>query len=192
MEPSRSYNAILVGHDPGLATHGFAAVGLRAGGSEDILALDVFRSAKSDKKRQTLAAEDNVRRGDELCEWLEDRYFALHRFGKIRAVCAESMSFPRSSSAAAKMSISWGVIICMRHARRLPLVQSSPQEIKLALCKKKDASKADIKAALLKRYAGKGVERYLAHIPTSAEEHGWDSLASIVCALNSDVARALR
>lgn len=179
--------AILNGYDPGLAHFGYASVALHAQG-EEVLDLGVMKSEKSDAKRNMLASDDNVRRARELSEGIGKTMIL-----GVRAVCAESMSFPRGSSAAAKLSLSWGVLVTHVHLRGLPLLQASPQEVKKKVAGKKDASKIEVQEMLVERY---GVEILAIldrkKIPKGQREHPCDALAAIVACLDSELVRLLR
>ncbi len=180
---------ILRGYDPGLAHFGFASLALHARGEEP-LDLGVLKTVKSDAKRKMLTADDNVRRGRELVDAL-----GVSLGDGTRLVCSESFSHPRNSSAAAKLSLSWGIFIAHVHLRDLPLLQASPQEVKLAVCKTKDASKQDIQDALIARYPGADLLGKLdARKQNTKEhrEHAFDALATIVTCLNSEIVRMLR
>ena len=177
---------IVLGADPGFASFGIAVVRLDNEG-EHIEKLDVIRTKKSARKRRVLAADDNHRRSREIGGALE-----LIREGwDVFAVCAESMSFPRSASVAGKMCLAWGVFDEWMRALDVPLVQASPQAIKLATCGANDASKADVENAMRGRF-GAALDRHLSHIPKTEQEHPVDALAAVVACLNSDVILAMR
>lgn len=74
------------------------------------------------------------------------------KHGSPGAICAESMSFPRFASAAAKMAMAWGGLVTTWYAP--PICQASPQEIKRALCGRADASKLDVEQAQVFRKQG--------------------------------------
>jgi crossover junction endodeoxyribonuclease RuvC len=176
----------LLGLDPGFANMGWAVLELGVS-SEQAVACGVLRTEKSDKKRKVLASDDNLRRSREVAGELKK----ILDTWTITAICAESMSFPRNSSAAAKMAMCWGSIATFSLLRGLSLVQSSPQEIKKALCGRKDASKEDIAEAVRKRYVG--VEKMLEPVTPSVREHAYDAFASIAASLDtSEVIRVLR
>ncbi len=185
------YSVVLVGWDMGLAHCGVAAVGLLPKQGEDVLHMNVFTSTKSDKKRRVLSADDNARRGDELCSFLVATMFMVTALGRVRAFSIEAASFPRNASSAAKTAISLGALLMLRHQHSLPLVQASPQEIKTAVCGSKSASKEDVQLALCRRY-GSEPEEQTHDMPAGIKEHAFDALGSIVCALQSDVVRMLR
>jgi Holliday junction resolvasome RuvABC endonuclease subunit len=177
--------SIVLGLDPGFASFGVAVVELLPDG-ERVLALEVLRTSKDQAKRHTLASDDNLRRAGELYRGLSMLMLSL----RPAALAAESMSFPRSSSVAGKMCLSWGVVAALAGQFCLPLVQASPQTIKGAVVGDKSASKVDVESALLRRY-GNGIED-LVHVSEGQHEHAFDALAAVVACLDSDVMRMAR
>ena len=169
----------ILGIDPGFAACGIAVYDVAA---EDVPLLDVIRTEKSSKKRGVLASDDNLRRAREICEALVE---VVDRFDVV-VICAESMSFPRNSSAAAKVAMAWGVLGTISSIRGIPIVQASPQEIKKTLCGRKDASKDEIEDAVRARYSGARVRD---GVPQSFHNHSWDALSAIAAGMNSEVVR---
>jgi Holliday junction resolvasome RuvABC endonuclease subunit len=183
----------LLGIDPGFASVGLASVKLDRGtlSLEDFA---VLRTSKSARKQRVLASDDNFRRARELTrmlvEELEGRDPGEGPPG-IQAVCAEAMSYPRSSSVAAKMAMCWGVLAALCEDRRLAMVQVSPQEVKKCLCGVRDASKERVQAALDHRFPNaRGLLTKLA-IPKSLQEHPYDALAAVVACAHSEVVVAM-
>jgi crossover junction endodeoxyribonuclease RuvC len=175
----------ILGIDPGFASIGVAAIRLGVRG-DTLLEVGVIRTEGSDKKRKVLASDDNARRGREIARelgaWL-DKY-------KPKAIAAEAMSFPRNSSAAAKMALTWGVIIAACEARGIALLQASPQEIKVALAGAKSATKEQVQAGVQRRH--KALAAKLVGIPRSLHEHACDAAAAAMTCIGSDAVRLLR
>jgi len=175
----------ILGIDPGFASFGIALVRLLPD-SEDVLLLEVLRTSKSTAKQNVFACSDNVRRARELAHRLEQ----IVTGHAVRAIAAESMSYPRNSSTAGKMSLAWGVIAAISEAHGLPVIQSSPQAIKQAVTGSKTADKAEVEFSVLRRF-GNAIEALYGG-PDGQREHAFDALAAIVACLDSDVMRALR
>lgn len=190
---------LILGIDPGFASLGFAVLRLEAAGPE-VVTLGVVRTKKSDKKQRVLAADDNIRRCREIARPLD----SLMTFGTsgyvpralrdpgddraVRLVCAEKMSFPRNASAAAKMAMSWGMIVANLEHYGLPLLQASPQDVKRRVTGSASASKEEVQAALKKRF-GRGLGRMVKALPEGEHEHAFDALASAVACLDSEEGR---
>lgn len=182
---------LILGADPGLAHFGWAIVALGEQPKDDVV-LDIgcFITTKSNKKRRVLASDDTFSRARALSE------FMAARFADVRVVAAEAMSYPRQSASAAKLSMSWGALAYHAARHRLAVVQASPQEIKKAICGRKDASKEDVQNALLPT-AGRilwsaEARQAIARLPKSVLEHPYDALAAVVTAANSDIVTACR
>src|SRR5690606_6833193 len=179
-------SVFVLGIDPG-----FASVGLCAAliGPDRILVVSVavVRTEPSGKKRHIRAADDNLERAraiaKEIARWVDD-------WNPV-AICAESMSFPRSASSAAKIAMCWGTIASIAEAHRLPVLQATPQEIKLAVAGCKTASKEEVQAAVeghLSPFAAKCIEE----IPRSQREHVYDASAAVLACEDSEVIRRAR
>lgn len=175
----------ILGLDPGFANIGYTVAEIGKYSLKPVAA-GVFQTEKSSKKRKVLAADDNLRRATEISEFMS----MLIEEHRIQAICAESMSFPRSSSVAAKMAMCWGVICALAALRGIPIVQASPQEIKVAVTGKKTASKEEVQEAVSKKLS---LASFLDGTARSFHEHVYDSGAAILTATaTSDVIRILK
>ena len=177
----------LLGIDAGFASIGYSIVEL-GDRCDRVVEMGLIRTEPSSKKRKVLAAEDNVRRTREIAKAL----IQLHCSHKPKALCCETMSFPRNSSSAAKMAMFWGVLIALAHTWGLPIIQATPQEIKKACCGAKNASKDEVEAALRKRYRTTPWIDLLDGMPPSLHNHAWDALGATATCLDSDTILLLR
>jgi len=175
----------VLGIDPGFASLGWALVDIGAG-QEFPYKMGVFRTQASVKKRKVLATEDNMRRAQEIAGFLQE----LIAGEGVKVLCTESMSWPRNASSAAKVALCWGVMasICVRLG--MPVVQSTPQQIKKVMCGKRTASKEEVIAALQARYSG--LENIVEGVPSSQLEHPYDALAAVVSGLDDSTMKLLR
>lgn len=176
---------VVLGLDPGFSRCGYCKFLVDSHQQDDkVLALGVIKTKKSSKKRKILAADDNLDRAQEIAKKL---WKLSHG---VSAICAESMSFPRSSSVAAKMAMCWGIVAAIASRRDIPVLQATPQEIKSKICDVKTASKQDIQDKLTQTYpecpslAGK--------TPKGQLEHLYDSLAAVITCLDSSYLKLLR
>lgn len=195
----------VLGLDPGFAKLGYALVAVSQGRKLEVVAMGTLVTEKREAKN---TASDNVRRGIELAHWLESLVAGVDPrapakapgrglgvaalFGArptLRAICAESMSHPRSASAAAKVSIVWGLIIANAVRRRAPLIQQSPQAVKIALVGTSDASKTHIERAMVRRYGAK-IRKLLTTQVRGLHEHAYDALATASSCLDSAEGKA--
>lgn len=173
--------AYLLGLDTGFSSIGVARLGIVAQGFTFVDAT-VIRTKKSDKKRKVKAADDNMRRVQEITQQL-DPWFA----DDIVAVCCEAQSWPRQASVASKVAQTWGVVGCLAALRGIPVVQSSPQEVKLALVGNKSASKDDIIKAIRKKFPTVPWPR-----ATGLHEHMADAIASALACQDDMVVQTVR
>lgn len=178
----------VLGIDPGFASVGYCIVVLEPEGEVPI-ALGVIETKKNTRKHKVLACEDNFVRAKSIATSIQT---LIHEHN-VTAICAESMSFPRNASNAAKMALTWGALAGICEARMLSMVQPTPQTIKKKLTGRRDASKLDIQDALIMRYPD--VEPQLKELPKTKREHAADALGAVVASLDSDIihmARRLR
>ncbi len=187
---------LVLGLDGGLANVGYAFGSVTTYGGLIVHRAGVIKTKKSDKKSGVRASDDNLRRAREICAQLfghcamehrGNRYGLTatpgsHRSIAVHLVCAETMSYPRSASVAAKMSLFWGVLAAM--TMDVPVAQSSPQAIKKSVCGKANASKLDVERAA-KDWCG-----YEYDGNKGDREHVYDAIAAIHAAKNSDIALA--
>lgn len=208
---TKPLSRLVLGLDPGFASFGYAVLALPTGGlAEDpaVVALGTLRTKGTDKKQRVLAADDNIRRARELAVPIRTLIHIGHvgasRDGGpkpvmgglfdergIALVCAEKMSFPRSSSAAAKMAMSWGMIVANLERRGVPLLQASPQDVKRRVTGNASASKEEVERAMVKRF-GRGLYRMLGKTPKTQHEHAFDALAVVIACLGSEEGLMLR
>lgn len=182
----------VLGVDPGFANFGWALVRLEAE-SETVIGMGLLSTEKSGAKQNVLASNDNFRRARELSRMLRDLK-AMTQLVEPVAVCAESMSFPRSSSVAAKMAMSWGVLADYCESQDVSMFMATPKELKRAVCGDATASKEDVQKALIKRFPSTDLFQVpgMSGIPKSKHEHPFDALAAIVACLNGETLRLLR
>lgn len=170
---------IALGLDPGFKSLGWAHVRIDRR-SEMIADLGLLES----EKRGGRATDDNVRRTREIARALSPL------FEGVDVVCCEAMSFPRSASVAAKMALAWGVIVCLAEARELPIVQVTPQALKIAVCGDKTAPKEAVLSSLSRRYPELLI--HLEPLRRTAHEHPTDAVGAVVASLPSELVRGLR
>lgn len=192
-------STLVLGVDPGFASIGFALVRLLPQGSEEVVELGVIRTEKSATKLNVFASDDNVRRTRELTRGIysllisgSSDEFTRNTQTIAKAICAESMSYPRNSTNAAKVALCWGVLSSLSELLNVPLVQATPQQVKKLTAGSRSASKVDVQDALAERYGRKCLDGFLSSIPKTLHEHAVDALGVVVSCLDSEVLRLLR
>lgn len=203
----------VLGLDPGMRCVGWAIFRLYRDGKLDFVIGGTFGTEKADKKSKTLSTDDNFRRAREIARHL----LKITREFDVKAIAAEGMSFPRSSSVAAKMAMCWGVLAMLAELLDpLPVLQASPQQLKKACgvmplprqpkvdpgdkaAKKiadrarramKAQSKSDVQEAMSRMFPA--LSDVLDNVPKDEREHPADACAAVVCALPTDEFRTLR
>jgi Holliday junction resolvasome RuvABC endonuclease subunit len=135
----------VVGIDPGFRSIGAAKIEI-VDGRVDVLRMEVLHTWPDDTG-DVCASADDVRRAIEI-------FVALEEFidDDVMQIRAEAMSYPRNATSAAKMKMCWGVIACISHARRIPILHATPMQIKQAVAGRRDASKVDMISAIVRRF----------------------------------------
>lgn len=182
--------AFVIGLDPGFASFGYGVLEVTATGTR-VDQVGVLHTKKSGVKQNVLAADDNFCRAREISEMLRRLLSGQMDRGQPLVLAAESMSFPRNSSSAAKVAMAWGVLAALSEGWQLPLVQASPQKIKQVICEDRKASKESLQDALMRRYPGQ-FDEFVARTPSGQWEHGFDAVGVAVACLSSDVVRIAR
>ncbi|MCC6811727.1 MAG: crossover junction endodeoxyribonuclease RuvC [Deltaproteobacteria bacterium] len=175
----------LLGLDPGFAAIGWAVVETDPDAGDRLVAAGVVRTKKAKPKQSVSASIDNFRRAQEIGRALG----ALALDHRVDVVCAEAMSFPRSSSVAAKMAMCWGVLAQLCQVLRVRVVQASPQEIKRALTGRTNATKDDVGAAVSLRFPD--CVGIVGPLPRGLDEHAYDAVGAAVACMQRGEVRAL-
>jgi Holliday junction resolvasome RuvABC endonuclease subunit len=172
----------LLGVDPGFANFGWALCDYEGG---DLVPLRMGTISTEKDKRRVLVCEDNVKRFRKLSAAFDSVVVQSGGDRNSIAICAESMSFPRNASASAKVAMAWGLIL----SYDLPLIQRSPQEVKLAVAGSRSASKAKIETILTRSHPT--IPMLLGGVPKSRWEHPVDAFAVVVACLDDPLIRAM-
>lgn len=180
----------VLGIDPGLANCGYALLHTHPLASMPrLVALGVVHTDKGVKPPSVAA--DNVRRCIELATNLQAIIAmpSLTGLPPVVLVCVESMSFPRSASAAAKASMCWGVIVDNAVRWGVPILQQSPQIVKRHTVGRINATKKQVERAMIRRYKATQVEPHLVGVKKALREHPFDALAVATSGLISPEGR---
>jgi Holliday junction resolvasome RuvABC endonuclease subunit len=182
---------IVLGLDTGLKNIGYTVAKVRSHAVDDLDILDIgylTTEKSSGKGRGVRVSDDNFERCRAVARTLLDRAEKNHP----TILTFENMSVVRSSSVMAQIGMTFGVVATLAEHYRVPTVAASPQEIKLAVCGAKDASKQDVQAALDARFSEPRKQLDAVKLAASKREHPYDSLGSIVACWNTEVMRVLR
>ncbi|MDY0001408.1 MAG: crossover junction endodeoxyribonuclease RuvC [Polyangia bacterium] len=161
---------IILGIDPGFAALGLARLEVNSL-VERAEALAVVRTAKSARKAEVLATSDNARRLAELVDAIAPLMEG------VVCIAMEAQSWPRHAGSAVKVALAHGAVIAMARERGIPLVQVSPQDLKRRVTGSRTASKAEVQAALERRFGPLAWPS-----PASIVGHAADALGAALCA----------
>lgn len=181
----------LLGVDPGLAACGLAVVELCPGSVTRVAGLEVVRTAPSTKRRRLRSADDL---GDRLRSIAVVIHARLQEHPDLVAICVEARAIPfRGGRMMVKPSVISalgrvrGLVDAFAVQRNLPVVEETPQVLKELTAGRKDASKADVQAALEQRFPE---VRQMWPPQKTLHEHAADALAACVAGLESELVRA--
>lgn len=181
---------VLIGVDPGLAALGLAVVELGDSGAW-VRSLEVIRTQPSQKKRRLRAGDDL---GDRVRFIAAAILARLQELPNLVAICVESKAIPfRGGRMMVKPSVVSalgrvrGLLDAFAVVRGLPVLEETAQELKRLTTGRRDASKAEVQAALELRFPE---SRTLWPKQKTLQEHAADALAAAVVGLESDLVRA--
>lgn len=172
----------ILGVDTGFAETGLCIVEFSSDGKECLKHMALIRTQKDDKKRKTLASDDNHRRCSEIALELNR---VIEQYNPV-AAAAESQSIPRNSATAFKLGLGFSVLSTILALKGIPLAQASPQKIKKIVGHDPKATKQAIQKAIEHRFLGQ-TDVFRKEFPKSKWEHGFDAVAAVVACEGSDV-----
>lgn len=178
----------ILGIDPGLANMGWCIASYTQEAGLSVQLMGCIETKKD--QRKVLTSVDNTKRTQSVFEQLLGLMWAEEEGQPVLlvdAIAAEEVSYPRNSSSAAKMSLSWAAAACAASLGHLPIVHASPKDIKEAVTGSRKASKGQVQSILVSMYP-ETVEA-LSGVPEGRREHPYDALGAIVASLGSEVVK---
>lgn len=179
--------------DPGFRTFGVAIIEVGKD-YEKVVCVDVIRTEPSKKKLKVLSSTDDDRRVREIT----GKLVSLDLKYKATIFTSEERANVRSASSSAKVAIGWTIPVVLGAIRDVPLIQQSPQDLKLKTVGKKTATKADIMKAMEEMFPGQFEEFKKKYPPQNpgkpagAWEHGYDAVASYVASKDEQILQMAR
>lgn len=174
----------LVGIDGGLANFGISRAEVLPDGKLRFHGSDVWTSKPASKARRLRKADDEAERIAALTSYVHAVLVELRPV----AVCIESKALPfgrcRSSVVSALGRVR-GVVDALCHIAGIPVLEETPQRLKIATAGTASASKADVQTALVAMQP-----ELSAMLPVSGRDHAADSCAAIVACRSADVVLA--
>lgn len=173
----------ILGIDPGFANFGWAVLDFSEAAPPEICAAGVIRTSRR-QGRETVS-ESNAKR----CGELSDRLCQVMDDWRPWIIGTEAQSWTRRHKADTQVAQAFGVLFALAGMDNCPVVHLPPQQVKMTACGRKNASKADVQAALSERL--RFYAKTVGQIPKSHLEHAADAAAVALAAERSDLARAL-
>lgn len=185
---------MVLGVDTGLANTGWCFARM----DRDSLIpekMNVISSESNAKKRGIKSGDDDWARSTAIARVLHKEILTF----RPSIITCEGISHVRNSAAMAKIGRVFGVLATLALVHDLPVLHASPQEIKIAVCGGKAASKDEIMLALDEQY--EGIPRGLLDISgirlgeagsVGRREHAYDALGSMVACWDNEPMRMLR
>ncbi len=162
-----------LGVDPGLANFGWALAEVTHDAIEP-LCVGVIFTEKSKKRAKVLAPDDEFRRSKELFAELS----GIVRRNDVKLICAEGMSSPRNAVTVRMLGFAWGVLASLCSDLGVPLVQTSPNRLKKALCGRVSVTDVQLHARVIELYPK--MELLVQSITQKTKrEHAFDAMAAI-------------
>lgn len=166
-------------------------VALVEGHPPEIIEAYCIVTKKEAKKRKIYVTDDQVRRIRQITKRLDE---TIWRYRPALIVAELPTGGAQSASAAAGMGIAKAVVATVAQMSRLPLLVISPTDVKLAATGKKTASKAEVQAAIVRRWPGLG-ERFASKRSatgyTGQFEHIADALGALIAAEDHELMRMM-
>lgn len=162
---------MILGADPGIAHFGIALVEIGLQG--ELVPIEMAVHVTKKDKAAPYVSADNDRRCGDLARWL-NHYVRTY---PIDVICIEAMSYPRSSSAAAKSAMARAALVTLAATNAIPVIECRPHDIKVQIAGVKGATKKLIQSIIEDDYP-QAIE-LTAGIAKGKQEHCFDALAAI-------------
>lgn len=164
---------------------GFTALGVVIVDGDRVLFADTCRTEKTARRRGLRVADDDAERAQQLARFL---WGVIQEWRPAGAVVELPTGGSQGARSARAMGMASGVVAAVLEMTALPSEWVTPQEVKRAAAGRKDASKAEVEAAVRERFAWpEGFWRR----PTVVREHVCDAAGAIMAAQNGLLVRAL-
>lgn len=174
----------ILGIDTGLASFGIAVADVSASGLR-FERVEVWTTKPTAKKRRVRKADDTAERVRMLAGCLHQ----LIAETRPVAVCVEAVALPfgrARSSVVSALGRARGIVDALVEVHRLPVLESTPQEIKRGTAGADNASKDSVRLALEAAYP----ELAALWPQATLVEHAADAAASLHVCRNADVVLA--
>lgn len=182
---------IVVGTDPSLSNFGWGVLRLRRD-AEEVLDAGLIRTEPEAKKKRLRQVDDDQRRTHDLVTAF---HRAIHpHLDGIVAICSEA-PVPAGAKQGARAiktgAIGQTVVLTVAAMLGVPVLQVTPQELKVGCGLPKTATKEAVWCAMVERFGEEQLAPILA-LARTKREHPTDALGAVVACLESETIRAVR
>jgi len=162
---------------------GFAAMGLVVAQDGRVIHYDTCRTERTAKKRGIRVADDDAERSQELARFLHD---AIDEWRPAGAIVELPTGGAQGARANRSMGMATGIVVTVLELSRLPAEWVTPDDVKRAATGRRNASKADVQAAVRRHFEWADWPRY-----KWQQEHMADAAGAIMAAEGGTLLRAL-
>lgn len=184
---------VLYGFDGGLAKFGWSRFLV----SQDLMANlthgGVHVTEGETKKRRVMDEDDLMIRCGRLASFLSSTVGpdmeSRARGGPKVVFAMEAMSYPPSARGAVMLGMSLASVCTIASIHGIPIVQASPQTLKLLVAGKKSATKVEVEEAVRAKFPH-SAEQIAKTLHPKNHEHFFDSCAAAIVGAGSNIVRA--
>lgn len=162
--------------DPGFASLGWAVVTF----TNDGPVCEAAGVKRTKPDRTKLKYDDNVERARSLYDHLA----SVAEEHDIRIIASEAQSWTRFANADRSIATVFGLLAALGVERTLPIIQLTPQDVKMRVCGRKTATKKDIQQSVFR--IASGAQQHIEGIRASTQrEHAADAVAVALAAFQA-------
>ena len=179
----------LIGLDIAFTNTGMVSVHIGDDNEPILNSCMVIETSKNETSERVSSTLDNLQRAQKIHAAIKEMFDEA----RPDLVVVESMSWPRNASSATKMAMSWGAIAPL--LGEIPIIEVSPQDIKLVVAGSKSASKEQVQHGVLHLIPSSAWVRDVVETQirkASLREHCYDALGAVLAAQRTEKYRLLR
>lgn len=165
---------------------GFAALGGVVISGDHVLYAGTCRTERTSRRRGLRVADDDADRAQQLARFL---WAVIQEWRPAGVVVELPHGGAQGARANRAMGMATGIVAAVLEVAALPTEWVTPQEVKRAATGRKDASKADVEAAVRERFAWPDD---FWRRSAAVREHACDAAAAVLAAQHGVLARTLR
>lgn len=184
---------VLYGFDGGLAKFGWSRFQVGPDLMANLTHGGVHVTEGETKKRRVMDEDDLMVRCGRLASFLASTtgldLECRGRGGPKVVFAMEAMSYPPSARGAVMLGMSLASVCTLASLNAVPIVQASPQTLKLLVAGKKSATKKEVEEAVRAKFPHSS-EKIANTLHPKNHEHFFDSCAAAIVGATSNIVRA--